>query len=153
MDRALKQRLLGAVILAALLVILVPEWLDGAGHKSRYPEHINIPAEPVFKPIPQSEQASQQEPVSAREVVETSNTAINAWALQTGSFSEQSNAQVMRDQLRAKGYAAYIDEQKSSDGKAYRVRIGPELDRERVEKLKLKLESEDKIAGMVVKHP
>ena len=148
----MKQRLLGAIILAALLVILVPEWLDGAGHKSRYPDRISIPDEPVFKPVPQIEEANQQ-PVTAREIVESSKAAIDAWALQAGSFSEEGNAQVLRDQLRVKGYPAYIDEQKTSDGKAYRVRIGPELDRERVEKLKSKLESEDKIAGIVVKHP
>ncbi len=149
----MKQRLLGAIILAALLVILVPEWLDGAGHKSRYPEQIIIPDEPVFRPIPQVKETSPPQPVSAKEIVESSNAAINAWALQAGSFSEQANAQMMRDQLRAKGYPAYIDEQKTADGNIYRVRIGPELDRERVEKLKSKLESEDKIAGMVVKHP
>ena len=51
MDRALKQRLLGAVILAALLVILVPEWLDGSGHRARYPKNIDIPPAPVFEPL------------------------------------------------------------------------------------------------------
>ncbi|TNF35382.1 MAG: hypothetical protein EP315_05960 [Gammaproteobacteria bacterium] len=152
MDRALKQRLLGAIILAALLVILVPEWLDGAGHKARYPQHISIPDEPVFKPIPISDEASREQP-TAREIVESSSTAINAWALQVGSFSEQGNAQVLQDQLRAKGYPAYIDEQKSSSGSAFRVRIGPELDRERLEKLRLKLDAQEKIAGMIVKHP
>ena len=152
MDRALKQRLLGAIILAALLVILVPEWLDGAGHKARYPQHISIPDEPVFKPIPISDEASREQP-TAREIVESSSTAINAWALQVGSFSEQGNAQVLQDQLRAKGYPAYIDEQKLSSGSAFRVRIGPELDRERLEKLRLKLDAQDKIAGMIVKHP
>lgn len=148
----MKQRLLGAIILAALLVILVPEWLDGAGHKSRYPDQISIPVEPVFQPVPAPE-PGQQPAQSAQEVVESSNTSIHAWALQAGSFSEQANALVLRDQLRGKGYPAYIDEQKAAEGSAYRVRIGPELDRDRIEKLRLKLEAEDKIVGMVVKHP
>ena len=154
MDRALKQRLLGAVILTALLVILVPEWLDGAGHRARYSKTIEIPETPNFRPM--SELMSKPEPVkSASGVAEqqTKQSSIHAWALQVGSFNEQENAQSLRDQLRANGYPAYIDELKAPDATSYRVRIGPELDRSRIDKLKDTIADKEKIDGMVVKHP
>ncbi|MCW9014034.1 MAG: SPOR domain-containing protein [Gammaproteobacteria bacterium] len=162
MDRALKQRLLGAVILAALLVILVPEWLDGSGHKSRYPQHIDIPQEPEFKPMtelmgqPESAEAtdlSRNNIAADKPVTKTPDASIHAWALQVGSFSEQANAQVLRDKLRAKGHPAYVDVQKSPGRKSYRVRIGPELDRSRVDKLKQEILASEKLKGIVVNHP
>lgn len=166
MDRTLQQRLLGAIILTALLVILVPEWLDGAGHRSRYPVHIEIPPEPVFvpmqelqavKPVDRDVQpepktkptdVSVQKPTSQR-----IQSSIHAWALQVGSFNDQSNAQVLRDRLRASGHPAYVDVLKSPTKTSYRVRIGPELDRVRLEKLKKKVLDEENIQAMVVKHP
>jgi len=187
LDRALKQRLLGAVILTALLVILVPEWLDGAGHKARYPDRIEMPPIPEFKPMPAPQQPAAQpasaandaagqadsqaaekvaakpaEKVAEKPTVKpmvkpaaepASSSAIHAWALQVGSFNDESNARVMRDRMRGEGYAAYILEQKSSGKMHYRVRIGPELDRDRVEKLKDEISRKQKINGMVVNHP
>ena len=171
MDRLLKQRLLGAVILVALLVILLPEWLDGAGHKSRYPQHTSIPEKPVFQPMPElmgksrepepvplqpqpeAGPAPVQAPAPAEEIKPRVNSAISAWALQVGSFNDQGNAQVLRDRLRAKGYPAYIDKQASADKDSFRVRIGPELDHGRIESLRKTILESEKINGMIVKHP
>ena len=151
MDRTVKQRLVGAVILAALLVILVPEWLDGAGHKSRYIKTVELPAEPVFRPV--EELMNLQKPAikkPEKSVTTTiTNSSINAWALQVGSFSRQANAINMRDKFRASGYPAYVVQQKDS----FRVRIGPELDRSRIEKLQQKIIKEKNIKGLLVKHP
>lgn len=162
------------MILTALLVILVPEWLDGAGHKSRYPDRIEIPAIPEFKPMPEPRQpappvqvevaaaskANKQQPTEVQaqpeeqaEATAAAKSSIHAWALQVGSFNDESNARVMRDRMRAEGYAAYIHEQKSRGKMHYRVRIGPELDRDRVDKLKDEILSKEKIKGMVVNHP
>ena len=195
MDKILQQRLLGAGILLALLVIVVPELLDGAGHRSRYPSSVEIPDAPTFKPMPEVEQlpieqpliTSQPVPDAVSEVPATPEivpvtpikpvaekpaavtvsqplapTAVKpavakpvavkpvavkpAWALQVGSFSEQTNALKMRDQFRSKGYTTYVDEEQGS----YRVRIGPELDRQRVEKMLDKVLKQEKIKGMIV---
>ncbi len=154
MDRALKQRLLGAAILAALLVILVPEWLDGAGHRSRYPQYIDIPDKPVFTPMTELMNNQKALPSSQQSKKNTrKQSSINAWALQVGSFKDKANADVLRDKLRAKGHPAYVDVLRSSDKKTYRVRIGPELDRSRLKKLKSRMLNEEKIEGMIVQHP
>lgn len=171
MDRALKQRLLGAVILAALLVILVPEWLDGSGHRARYPKNIEIPPAPIFQPL--SELKPEQNVIRSPQSISETKTnkdspaktntgqkpkpatqsSIHAWSLQVGSFKDEVNALVLRDKLRANGYPAYVEALKTATNIPYRVRIGPELDRERVIKLKQIILEKEKIQGLVVKHP
>jgi len=166
LEKALQQRLLGAAILVALLVILVPEWLDGSGYRSRYPGHVEIPETPEFKPMPQVEspviapapQAVTDAPVetsapAAIEPARKTDTSVQAWALQMGSFSDRKNAMSLRDSLRGKGYAAYVEEIKSAGSAQFRVRIGPELDRARLEAMQKKLGDQDKLNGVVVKHP
>lgn len=152
MDRKLRKRLIGAIVLAAFLVILVPEWLDGSGHKSRYSNDVSIPDKPEFKPIEKYMQ-SRESFETVNKLIKPEESSIHAWALQVGSFSEEKNAEAMRDKLRAKGYASYVDILKKPDRSTYRVRIGPELDQQRLEKLKEDILKKEKIKGMVVKHP
>ena len=187
MDRILQQRLLGAAILLAVLVIVVPELLDGAGHRSRYPSDLNIPEVPEFKPMQSVEALPIVEPdipalpvpediapqavttirpsviepvvdkpevaaVITKKPAATAKPAAPpkpAWALQVGSFNDKNNALKMRDEYRGKGFTTYVDE----DSGSFRVRIGPELDRERMEKLQDRILKQEKIKGMIVTHP
>ena len=152
MDKKLRKRLIGAIVLAAFLVILVPEWLDGAGHKSRYSNDVTIPDKPEFKPISEYT-GSRDSAETINKLIKPEESSIHAWALQVGSFSQEKNAQVMRDKLRAKGYASYIDVLKKPGRTTYRVRIGPELDQQRLEQLQDEIQKKEKIKGMVVQHP
>ena len=152
MDRKLRKRIIGAVVLAAFLVILVPEWLDGAGHKSRNSNKVDIPDKPQFKPI-SDYMESTDSALTINKRIKSEESTVHAWALQLGSFSKEANAQVMRDKLRAKGYASYVDVLKKPDRNVYRVRIGPELDKQLLEKLKVELLKKEKYKGMLVQHP
>ncbi len=195
MNRKLRKRIIGAIVLAAFLVIFVPEWLDGAGHKALYSKNVSIPEKPEIKPISEyvevavaksaedvekTESAEEARPVEKIKSVEKTKPAketkpvaivakknrntkkgvvskeevlVDAWALQLGSFSNESNAEVMRDKLRKKGYTSYVHEVKQSGKVIYRVRIGPELDRQQLEKIKAKLLKKEKMEGLIVKHP
>lgn len=154
LDRDLKQRLLGAVILAAILVILVPEWLDGAGHKSRHSPDISLRDKPVFQPMQQIMPKAVKPPTAtATETHVRKRSAIKAWTLQVGSFDDQGNAYVLRDKLQAEGFPAYVDSIKTPKKTSYRVRIGPELDRLRLVELKKKVFETNKLEGMIVNHP
>lgn len=152
MDRKLRKRIIGAIVLAAFLVILVPEWLDGAGHKSRYSNNVEIPDKPEFKPISDYIESTDSA-VTINKRIKSEESSVHAWALQLGSFSRESNAEAMRDKLRAKGYASYVDVLKKPDRTTYRVRIGPELDKKRLEQIKLELGKKEKMKGMLVQHP
>lgn len=152
MDRKLRKRLIGAIVLAAFLVILVPEWLDGAGHKSRYSNEVRIPEKEEFKPIAEY-MAAQNSAETINKLIKSEESSVHAWALQIGSYSQEKNALAMRDKLRAKDYAAYVDVLKKPERSTYRVRIGPELDQQRLQDLKKEILKKEKIKGIIVRHP
>ena len=152
MDRKLRKRIIGAIVLAAFLVILVPEWLDGAGHKSRYSSKVEIPDKPEFKPITDYMESTDSA-TTINKRIKSEESSVHAWALQLGSFSKEANAEAMRDKLRVKGYASYVDVLKKPDRTTYRVRIGPELDKKRLEQIKAELGKKEKMKGMLVQHP
>lgn len=152
MDRKLRKRITGAIVLAAFLVILVPEWLDGAGHRSRHGSQVSIPEKPDFRPITDYVKARDSEQ-TINKLIKSEDSSIHAWALQVGSFSQEKNALAMRDRLRASGYASYVDVLKKPERTTWRVRIGPELDKQRLLELKAEILKKEKIKGMVVQHP
>lgn len=78
---------------------------------------------------------------------------VNAWVVQLGSFSNEQNAVKLRDQLRAKGYAAFMETTTGANGKVARVRVGPEVDRARAEAVRDRLQKEFKIKGIVGRYP
>lgn len=178
MEKALKQRLTGAVVLVVIGVIFVPLLLDGAGHNARFSRDVEIPPEPVIK-IKSWEELKEIPANPAKSVTSTSRTrsetkvvpepkpekkpvvkpkkvtkpSIKAWALQLGSFKQQTNSLVLRDQLRAKGYRAFVDTTSSKGVTSYKVKIGPDLDRSKLEKIADKLEKQEKLKSIVITHP
>jgi len=158
----LKQRLLGAIIIVALMVILVPEWLDGSGHRSRYPKTVEIPPEPVIKPIqdipvpaPVVQPAPAPKPESPKPA-ETfiPKTDVTGWTLQVGSFKDKDNARTKVDQLKAAGYPAYVDTRGANSHTQYRVRIGSAAEKQSLEKMNAKLQSSGLAGkGLIVRYP
>jgi len=159
MDRVLQQRIIGAIVLVALGVIFIPALLDGSGYKSRHQKIVDIPSKPVFpaadlqsvKPIPTPVDKKKQ--VVEKKKKEKPSKPIQSWALQVGTFDNEKNALAFRDSLRKKKLTAYVETAKVDGKESYRVRVGPELDRARLEKLKDRLNREQKINGFIVNHP
>lgn len=80
-------------------------------------------------------------------------TGLSAWAVQVGSFSEKKNAYALRDSLRKQGFSAFVDTLYTRDVPNFRVRVGPEIKRERADALQEKLAKVMKAKPIVVKHP
>lgn len=162
MEKTLQQRLVGAVVLVALGVILVPALLDGSGYKSRHDRNIEIPVKPLLPPLKEiklKKPVLTETPVAIKKkMVEQKKKAVPAkpiksWAIQVGTFSQKSNALALRDSLRKDGYLAYLENSKTNGQKSYRVRVGPEIEKDELEKLKLKLLVENNLNGFIVSHP
>ena len=201
MERQVKERLIGAAVLVAAAVILIPEMLSGPRQKgsdqpapvdgqaplktytidlSKSPSAqaaITAPVVDERAPPPESSAQSQVTPenppaaapateqpetevdrASANAAAEarkpaqsgesarpaapelrsepapasapTSSHAASGWAVQLGSFSNQSTAQRMVEDLRARGHEAFVMPVKSGSNTLYRVRIGPLASRE-----------------------
>ena len=91
--------------------------------------------------------AGKSEPVATRTPPE-----LAEWAVQVGSFRNKANALGLRDQLRKKGYDAYVDEVELDGKPLYRLRVGPVAKRPKAEELARKLKSEEKVNALVVSH-
>ena len=168
MDTTLQQRLIGAILLVTLGVIFIPVLLDGSGFKSRNSRSIEMPPEPKFPPLSEiklepvvpthtkqkSAPAPVKQPVASKPKTKTAvKKPNNAFALQVSTVTVKDNAYALRDKLRKAGYTAYVETRTSNGKTSYRVRIGPELDKSRLEKMKATIKKEQRLDGFIVNHP
>jgi DedD protein len=167
LDKTLQQRLLGAILLVALGVIFIPVLLDGSGFKSRQGRSIQMPAEPEFPPLSEIElkpvaPVKKQEKTAAATVKKPQPTPaeskkikqpVKAFALQVSTVTIKDNAYALRDKLRSSGYSAYVETRTRNGKTSYRVRIGPELDKSKLEAMKKTLSKDQGLDGFIVNHP
>ncbi len=78
---------------------------------------------------------------------------INAWVVQVGSFSNRDNALELEKKLRQHKFAAFVEQVKNKDGSVYRVRVGPETQRDKAEQQMQAIRKQLKINGVVMSHP
>nr|VFJ47119.1 MAG: DedD protein [Candidatus Kentron sp. FM]VFJ48894.1 MAG: DedD protein [Candidatus Kentron sp. FM]VFK08221.1 MAG: DedD protein [Candidatus Kentron sp. FM] len=88
--------------------------------------------------------------LASAESESSKESALKAWAVQVGSFSEQRNALGLRDRLRAKGYRAFV-KSIEADGNT-RVFVGPTLRRDDALRAHEKLYSDLNIKGLVIRY-
>ena len=84
---------------------------------------------------------------------ENPRTGVVAWVVQVGSFTSIANAQALEKRLRANGYKSFLEKLNDETGISYRVRIGPELAREKAEEIRGKLSAEINTNAIVIRYP
>lgn len=171
-DQTLKQRLVGAVVITALAAIFVPMLFDDPiEDDDQSISELTIPSSPekIFeKSVPPIQKSVEQvleipepqvikekmmvEPVRVQEdSADQQAPDFGRWVIQAGSFGKKENALELRDKLRKQGFSAYLDSIKSKEGQVmYKVRVGPELDKDRAEATRKKLEDRNKIKTFLV---
>lgn len=106
--------------------------------------------------ISKSENSGQKQPVSPPVSKKKKASAVpttQAWAVQVGSFKQKSNALKLRDKLRTQKYRAFVEALRSNATLVYRVRLGPYVKRAGAEQVRDKLLAQQKMKGLVLKHP
>jgi cell division septation protein DedD len=73
--------------------------------------------------------------------------------VQVSAFRSEDEALTLRDKLRAAGFTAFSEKIQADSGTMYRVRIGPEADRDAADKLRAELSTKMGLSGMVVGYP
>lgn len=87
------------------------------------------------------------------EIERVLNDPSAAWVVQIGSFSERKNAENEVAALKDKGFPAFMSRYVTANEQVlYRVRVGPEKERARAEKLAERM-SNAGVKGQVVTHP
>lgn len=181
MERALKERIIGAVVLVIFVVLVVPVFLDGPpGSGEIVSERIVLPGQEgqdiktiildrersVPLPVASRNRAAPEQqqappPVTATtserqpQVTKPPQAAVSTtgmWAVQLGSFSNKKNAENLAASLRKQGYAAFLSRLATSSGQLHRVRIGPQKDRAAAEAIAARLLKVGH-QGQVVPHP
>lgn len=163
MDDALRQRLVGAVVLVLLAVIFVPAVLDGPDQPARHEVALTLP-EPGADGAAGVETHSfdlsaTEQPGPGVEAPATGSPAagapptIEAWAVQVGSFAGRDNAERLVARLVDAGFSAFLTQVEEGEGVRFRVRVGPEQDRRRAEVLAERLTAEVDAEPRVVRHP
>ena len=69
----------------------------------------------------------------------TGAAGAQGWIVQLGSFASRDNAAHLVNDLRRKGYTAFVAEYHGSGRVLYRVRVGPEQDRARIDTIAQRL--------------
>lgn len=160
MNERLKHRLLGAAILIALGVLLLPGFFRDKDNyqidtQSQIPEKPSIttldfdgptPVETV-EPVPSPDTmfAPAEEPESVAESSAASSVSASAeedpvlpkgWVIQVGSFGNKEAAENLVKSLQTEGQKAYLRSVMTDKGSMHRVFIGPKLDRKDAEAVK-----------------
>jgi DedD protein len=171
MEKPLKQRLIGAIILISLAVIFAPMLV---GHKPNSSNSISIeiPEPPeaigsrIVKLPPAEKEVLAEVSISKEAGVKVKKPTIpeppkikpvegiKAWVVQVGSFSEQKNADNLATKLKLAGFLAFVEQIDGKNGDVYRVRVGPEISKDKADAMQLKLQKEQKLSkAIVVQYP
>lgn len=81
--------------------------------------------------------------------VSTPSDPLVRWVVQVGSFNNPQSAEELVAKLRLSGLSAYSEKVSSASGTAYKVRIGPELDREKAAELSRRVKAEHQLDTFV----
>lgn len=165
MEIRTRQKAVGAAVLLALGIVLLPLLLDGDARERR--RYVYDPP-PMPEIAPRSVSAAEvaremdamaalsaaemPQPVAAdpddtRAVLDANGLPIG-WTLQLATFRDAENALRLRAELRRATYQSYI----LREGEVHRVFVGPTLDRVRLERLAQEIASEFDLEGMVIRY-
>ena len=124
------------------------------------------PAEPVESvPPPAPDTAAAEAPQPAppepatvapppppASAAKTGTEVAGGWAIQVGRFSQQQNAQGLRDRLKKAGYAAFLKEDRTDSTRSWRVLVGPLKTRSDAEKVRDELAARRQLKGFVIQN-
>lgn len=113
---------------------------------------VREPRESASQPPP-SRPASRPVAAAAPDGPKPVPSGVRAWVVQVASVSSQSGARNLRDELRRKGYPAFVSEADVSGRTYYRVQVGPEVERERADRLAEQLAGETSNPPLVKRYP
>jgi len=113
-----------------------------------------VESAPTEKAELEPETAPPPEPHSAPSSVPT-QASLNrrSWVIQVTSLQDRTRAYSLVQDLRAKGFPAYLEEAEVNKKLWHRVRIGPEVGRKQIESMAASLEKKTGMKGQIHRYP
>ncbi len=174
MDSKLKQRVIGAIVLTALAIIILPMLLDGS-QEDRARVVASIPEPPAIElesvsleDIDQKMLELEQESAARlpdmveddtdygegdpEELTLDKNNLPVSWSLQVGAFQNEDNALRLQESLRESEFRTYIIRAPSDEGEVYKVFVGPMLQKSKLAAIGEEIESKFDLKGRIVRY-
>jgi len=159
MDQELKQRLVGAIVITSLAVIFVPMLFDDPIDQSgEMIGTLAIPPQPTvatqyqqvelpnnIDDVIRSPKPKAIQQLQAKNVV----NKMERWFVQLGTFADKNNANALQNKISKQGFPVKVKQISTEKGEMYRVIVGPELDRDRAEQLKVKIDKLNKLKSIL----
>ena len=172
-----KQRIVGTVVLMALVGVLFPVIFDG-GDTFQAELESRIPPEPQFSLLPEpnptrpviiadadtdsgAEEGQSEISENDGQIISQSeedeadldlSPMLSGWSIRLGSFAEKQNATNLVERLHESEYKAYTREFNNSAGELVSVFVGPWIDKSIAEDYLSELEDKFRLAGDIVRY-
>ena len=172
-----KQRIVGTIVLMALVGVLFPVIFDG-GDTFQAELESRIPPEPQFSLLPEpnptrpviiadadtdsgAEEGQSEISENDGQIISQSeedeadldlSPMLSGWSIRLGSFAEKQNATNLVERLHESEYKAYTREFNNSAGEFVSVFVGPWIDKSIAEDYLSELEDKFRLAGDIVRY-
>ena len=172
-----KQRIVGTIVLMALVGVLFPVIFDG-GDTFQAELESRIPPEPQFSLLPEpnptrpviiadadtdagAEEGQSEISENDSQIISQSEEdgadldlgpMLSGWSIRLGSFAEKQNATNLVERLHESEYKAYTREFNNSAGELVSVFVGPWIDKSIAEDYLSELEDQFRLAGDIVRY-
>ena len=173
-----KQRIVGTIVLMALVGVLFPVIFDG-GDTFQAELESRIPPEPQFSLLPEpnptrpviiadtdtddagAEEGQSEISENDSQIISQSeedeadldlSPMLSGWSIRLGSFAEKQNAINLVERLHGSEYKAYTREFNNSAGELVSVFVGPWIDKSIAEDYLSELEDKFRLAGDIVRY-
>ena len=150
MNENLKNRIVGAAIIIALAVIIIPMLFQGTGQKALKFKEIKNQEEIVFKYSEEVEELYQDKSLNIKTIKNNldtkiinykdlknkkdNNSSTKKWIIKVGSYSKKLNAEKQIQNLSDKKHQSFIMKSEKDNKILYSVNIGPFFSVEDVKK-------------------
>ena len=150
MNENLKNRIVGAAIIIALAVIIIPMLFQGTGQKALKFKEIKNQEEIVFKYSEEVEELYQDKSLNIKTIKNNldtkivnykdlknkkdNNSSTKKWIIKVGSYSKKLNAEKQIQNLSDKKHQSFIMKSEKDNKIFYSVNIGPFFSVEDVKK-------------------
>ena len=92
-------------------------------------------------------------PAALAVMVISTHAMASGWAVQLAAMSSQSDANALRDKLRANGFDGFVDSVQAGGKRLWRVRAGPQTQRADAQQLHDQIKAKLGIDGNIVAVP
>jgi DedD protein len=144
--------------LAAPPIFEAPSAVDGELEPELEPQVFVREDPPAPEPKPAAKQPVAREPQPAPKAPPAQRTpavssSLATWVIQVASVRDQSRARALQQDLRGKGFPAFIEQADVKQKLWHRIRVGPEADRQRIESMAASIKAQTGLKVQIQRYP